>query len=972
MEEQTTIVIDVTLNEQDIQQRLGEVNTAIRSVEESNKKLKASMKENGDELGINSRLLAQNEALLKSLKAEQSALSGQVRASMQSYQKYGTSIKELTAKMNALKEEYRSLNREQREGAEGNALKQQISELREEINEANHSLGDFQDNVGNYPGAVEPVTAQIKELTQALIAMKVAGQEGTEEYQQTLQRLGELKDAAGDAQAEIKQMSSDTSNLNSVLQGAQVTAGAFSTALGVMNLVGAKDSETAKDLAKAQKTLQSAIAITTGLQSIQNALQKESALMMGIQKIQTWAAAKAQDEYTAATGRATIAQKIFNTVAESNPYVLLAAVILTVVGALVAFTLGSKEQEDQIAKTNAEIAKQIEYIRTMKDSYGTLYDSTISYQQRYIDELKIQGATLEEIRAEEDRLYETRGAALEAEQDLLLQDIAYEGMYQTNMLDNIEKLKNKKKEYYDAVNKQQESLILKYQQEMDEIQALIDRDKQRLDMINDFRKRWDAYQVEGQKRQADRDAEDKANAEKAAEEEKKRQQESVRRANEAAAKKLEIERKRLEQLRKLENEFNKLVLDQANTVVDRYTKDKDEEIAVLRHRLDTERGLTVKQRAEINQRIIELELEKNERIAQMNLDNRTAELEEERRLKQQEIDDTLKQLEDEGVLTNEIKQKYEDQRAQNEQNYNNAVAQLIKDHTIQVNQFRRDAEKQTLDNITDENIAAYEQLTEEYEIEAKKRLLIANDNEEMAADAEVQNASDKLELIKSMTEEAKQEMFDSEEAYKLAVLEAETQMTNAIKARTQMQIESAKKQMQSVAQIFDTLSGVMADYAEESEEAAAYEKILSLAKIAMATGVAIAEGVKVATDSSKTWYEAVIAIATMVATVIANTASAVKMVNSAKFAEGGIVDGNSYSGDKVNARLNSGEMVLNREQQANLFRMINQPQLSDNTEQLTVAFATALSEMPNPVLDYTEFRSFTNSVDEMTNKTIIR
>lgn len=972
MEEQTTIVIDVTLNEQDIQQRLGEVNTAIRSVEESNKKLKASMKENGDELGINSRLLAQNEALLKSLKAEQSALSGQVRASMQSYQKYGTSIKELTAKMNALKEEYRSLTREQREGAEGNALKQQISELREEINEANHSLGDFQDNVGNYPGAVEPVTAQIKELTQALIAMKVAGQEGTEEYQQTLQRLGELKDAAGDAQAEIKQMASDTSNLNSVLQGAQVTAGAFSTALGVMNLVGAKDSETAKDLAKAQKTLQSAIAITTGLQSIQNALQKESALMMGIQKIQTWAAAKAQDEYTAATGRATIAQKIFNTVAESNPYVLLAAVILTVVGALVAFTLGSKEQEDQIAKTNAEIAKQIEYIRTMKDSYGTLYDSTISYQQRYIDELKIQGATLEEIRAEEDRLYETRGAALEAEQDLLLQDIAYEGMYQTNMLDNIEKLKKKKKDYYDAVNAQQESLILKYQQEMDEIQALIDRDKQRLDMINDFRKRWDAYQVEGQKRQADRDAEDKANAEKAAEEEKKRQQESVRRANEAAAKKLEIERKRLEQLRKLENEFNKLVLDQANTVVDRYTKDKDEEIAVLRHRLDTERGLTVKQRAEINQRIIELELEKNERIAQMNLDNRTAELEEERRLKQQEIDDTLKQLEDEGVLTNEIKQKYEDQRAQNEQNYNNAVAQLIKDHTIQVNQFRRDAEKQTLDNITDENIAAYEQLTEEYEIEAKKRLLIANDNEEMAADAEVQNASDKLELIKSMTEEAKQAMFESEEAYKLAVLEAETQMTNAIKARTQMQIESAKKQMQSVAQIFDTLSGVMADYAEESEEAAAYEKILSLAKIAMATGVAIAEGVKVATDSSKTWYEAVIAIATMVATVIANTASAVKMVNSAKFAEGGIVDGNSYSGDKVNARLNSGEMVLNREQQANLFRMINQPKLSDNTEQLTVAFATALSEMPNPVLDYSEYMDFTKGVNERKNKTIIK
>jgi tape measure domain-containing protein len=42
-----------------------------------------------------------------------------------------------------------------------------------------------------------------------------------------------------------------------------------------------------------------------------------------------------------------------------------------------------------------------------------------------------------------------------------------------------------------------------------------------------------------------------------------------------------------------------------------------------------------------------------------------------------------------------------------------------------------------------------------------------------------------------------------------------------------------------------------------------------------------------------------------------------------KFASGGIVGGNNTSGDQLIARVNSGEMILNKAQQANLFDMIN-------------------------------------------------
>lgn len=41
------------------------------------------------------------------------------------------------------------------------------------------------------------------------------------------------------------------------------------------------------------------------------------------------------------------------------------------------------------------------------------------------------------------------------------------------------------------------------------------------------------------------------------------------------------------------------------------------------------------------------------------------------------------------------------------------------------------------------------------------------------------------------------------------------------------------------------------------------------------------------------------------------------------FETGGIIPGTSFSGDKVLARVNSGEMILNSEQQSNLFKMLN-------------------------------------------------
>lgn len=80
--------------------------------------------------------------------------------------------------------------------------------------------------------------------------------------------------------------------------------------------------------------------------------------------------------------------------------------------------------------------------------------------------------------------------------------------------------------------------------------------------------------------------------------------------------------------------------------------------------------------------------------------------------------------------------------------------------------------------------------------------------------------------------------------------------------------------------------------------------------------LSIAEGTETAARSSNHWAETIAAIAAVTATVISTFAS------MPKFEEGGIVGGTSYHGDKLLARLNSGEGVLTAQGMKNLNSLV--------------------------------------------------
>lgn len=119
-------------------------------------------------------------------------------------------------------------------------------------------------------------------------------------------------------------------------------------------------------------------------------------------------------------------------------------------------------------------------------------------------------------------------------------------------------------------------------------------------------------------------------------------------------------------------------------------------------------------------------------------------------------------------------------------------------------------------------------------------------------------------------------------------------------------------------------------------------------------GEAMANGT--ASASALPFPANIAAIASIIATVVSTFANIMSAVGA--FADGGIVGGGNLHGDKVLARLNSGEMVLNRTQQAKLFRTIEQGNIGNNTETVSqVKWKIKGSDLYGALTNYKSIKS---------------
>ncbi len=132
----------------------------------------------------------------------------------------------------------------------------------------------------------------------------------------------------------------------------------------------------------------------------------------------------------------------------------------------------------------------------------------------------------------------------------------------------------------------------------------------------------------------------------------------------------------------------------------------------------------------------------------------------------------------------------------------------------------------------------------------------------------------------------------------------------------QKNIDEADDYAASIADVASAF-GMLTGAAQDDQAAMAQWALQSIANIAnvisQTMGLAMARGA--ASAASAPWPANIGAIASVMATLISTFAS------FPKFADGGIVGGSSYFGDKLLARVNSGELILNQKQQESLYHM---------------------------------------------------
>ena len=163
----------------------------------------------------------------------------------------------------------------------------------------------------------------------------------------------------------------------------------------------------------------------------------------------------------------------------------------------------------------------------------------------------------------------------------------------------------------------------------------------------------------------------------------------------------------------------------------------------------------------------------------------------------------------------------------------------------------------------------------------------------------------------------------------------------------------------SVASMYKTMAQDESKSEAERAKAASRAKAWSKIQIAANAGTAVAKGVASAMDVP--FPGNIPAIATTLASVLSAIAQAKALLSEA-YESGGVIGGYhgaSMGRDNTAVVARRGEMVLNANQQRQLFEIANGGSKAGG---MYSALADALRSMPAPVLVYSEFQDFTNKV----------
>jgi len=943
----TTKILEIQVEYADALNKIAQYRVEIDKIKEKQKELKSQLKENKITQEEYHKAMESSKQLTSQYNNAVSVLTKQISNQLKVEKEQEGSLVQLRAKLSNLTAEYDKLSKAEREGAKGTALKDKINAVTSELKGLEEATQRYYRNVGNYPQTLASLGAQLDECVEKLRTMKSANQENSPEFDAMAEKAEHLREVLATASNEgglsMQNLANDITSLGF----------GFNEWVDIFEKAGFKSEE-------CQKTLSQMMIVITAVSTavkIYNAFQKESALYTTALQLKTMllntslgqylvaraAATTATAAGTTATGAASAATAIFNAVLYANPLVWLIGIIAAAVAAIYGlvkafqfFTSSSEEQKKALkeeAKQLEELQNQLEQSRAMMEAYGktkeeiarqTITDNHTMYENyaKHFNKIK------ERYDEDEEEYKEALDAKKKAQED-------FEASLQNGLL----LLTKVQTEQHEAERKEalgeyeyKRTLIREQTQQ----QILL---AQKLLKYNKITKaEYDALVKDLnnlQKRNLDEvnKEETKANQEKA----KQRADAAKQAADKRRERTKKLQEDLLAEVQKGQDAMIAVIQDSyqrqtqaENLAYERSLKQLQDKLAKYK----SSSAYDVKMRTAINQQIQALttqhertltsleqsEMERRIKVSSELLQSKLSIVkkgtQEEETLRydslavqhQQEIDAINKRVSD-GLLTeeqgNELKLNLEEQ-------YRRRMAEIADEYdklelerqkaTLQAEidnmQLAEDERQMRLKN-------GHEMSDQEYESWRQKGLESLDEHERAILLKQEEAAQQELEALQARGQLSTQ----TTEEYEAEILAAKQRSAQAQANTNQAIIKNEQAKAQAMKAVTSSLTGLLDTLGESNAAFAKMSKIITLAQIAIDTGKALSAGI--ASASAVPFPGNLVAIATTVATVLANIATAISTVKSAKFAQGGKVNGpGTGTSDSIPAMLSNGEFVM--------------------------------------------------------------
>lgn len=846
------------------------------------------------------------------------ALRKEVQNNIKTEKEMKGSLTQLRAALSNLTAQYDKLSQAEREGAKGNQLQTKIKAITEQLKGAEEETGRFYRNVGNYEEAIKNAIVPTNGLSSSLFQLAEGGESaGTKiqafgkailslaknpyflavagvtgvgvafkwwyNYNEGLVKATRLtKQFTGLAGEELKSVRNEVQILSDTFEGS------FNETLIAANTLARQFGITVKEALDLIKEGYIAGADITGdfLGNVKefSTFFKEAGLQA--------------DEFIAILAQSTkdgvFSNKGIDAIKEAT--IRLREMTTATSEALAGIGIDSKQvQKDLVSGSKTmfqviqEISKRLSELPAQSSEVGAAIADVFGSQGedaglRYITTLKDINTNLETVMEGAGELGELQREQLESEQEL--QDAVSKFLDLTG--GSFERLTTKLKVLWNDVLKffvdGFNGFIEKWQRRINFVGGLIDGIKKKFGIDVEER-----VQPSGTSTQTTTTASVTATT-KSTGTKSSGETEEERKAREARIKALkEQAKKELAIIRALEDSENKLIKDSVEQQRATINTNYDRQIEDLQNRLQTESDLTKKAREAITQTIANLEKQREQELANVTEEAARQKLEQEAAFIEKRL-----QLATEGS-EQEYNLKVEQLDKQKELELSNA--QLTADEKLLIEQkYQKDLESLT----SEYNRQKQEKAMQQFELELSNRLDEAKLAGEDELQVELENAKKRLDSLQQLEGE-------SDAEFKARQLEAQQEYLDAKEELAQREIEIEQAKFEAASQITGALSGLFDQLGEDNKAFMILSKTLALAEVAINTGKAISSAVAEAAKGPFGIAKAV----SLIATIISNMTTAIGIINSAKFADGGLVEGpGTGTSDSIPAMLSNGESVM--------------------------------------------------------------